>query len=121
MPRRRRSTHLVEIITDVVPDLVAANLPDAGIERRRSNSAACAAYRECPERYPRPEWVRTSIPSWLAASARPAAQFVRQGKGSHEIWFSPITNRTLQSCPRNTVKVHTANGVLKDAGLPKAF
>jgi predicted RNA binding protein YcfA (HicA-like mRNA interferase family) len=45
---------------------------------------------------------------------------VRQGKGSHEIWFSPISNRTL-TVPRNTQKPHTANGVLKDAGLKKAF
>jgi len=46
--------------------------------------------------------------------------FVRQGKGSHEIWFSPITNRRF-TVPKNTVIIHTANGVLKDAGLPKAF
>jgi len=45
---------------------------------------------------------------------------LRQGKGSHEIWFSPITNRRF-SVPKNTVMVHTANGVLKDAGLPKTF
>jgi predicted RNA binding protein YcfA (HicA-like mRNA interferase family) len=47
-------------------------------------------------------------------------ELVRQGKGSHEIWYSPITKRRF-SVPCNTVKVHTANGVLKDAGLPKAF
>jgi predicted RNA binding protein YcfA (HicA-like mRNA interferase family) len=46
--------------------------------------------------------------------------FVRQAKGSHEIWRSPITNRNF-TVPRNTVIVHTANAVLKDAGLPKAF
>jgi predicted RNA binding protein YcfA (HicA-like mRNA interferase family) len=46
--------------------------------------------------------------------------FVRQGKGSHEIWFSPITNRRF-TVPKSTVIIHTANGVLKDAGLPKAF
>jgi predicted RNA binding protein YcfA (HicA-like mRNA interferase family) len=46
--------------------------------------------------------------------------FVHQGKGSHEIWFSPITNRRF-TVPKNTVIIHTANGVLKDAGLPKAF
>ncbi len=45
---------------------------------------------------------------------------VRQGKGSHEIWFSPKSNRTF-TVPRNTQKHHTANAVLKDAGLPKAF
>ena len=47
-------------------------------------------------------------------------ELVRQGKGSHEIWFSPITQRRF-SVPRNTIKVHTANSVLKDAGLKKAF
>lgn len=47
-------------------------------------------------------------------------RFVRQAKGSHEIWFSPLTNRTFV-VPRNTVMKHTANGALKDAGLPKAF
>jgi predicted RNA binding protein YcfA (HicA-like mRNA interferase family) len=45
---------------------------------------------------------------------------VRQGKGSHEIWFSPKSNRTF-TVPRNTQKPHTANAVLKDAGLKKAF
>jgi predicted RNA binding protein YcfA (HicA-like mRNA interferase family) len=45
---------------------------------------------------------------------------VRQGKGSHEVWLSPLTNRTF-TVPRNTVITHTANSALKDAGLPKAF
>jgi predicted RNA binding protein YcfA (HicA-like mRNA interferase family) len=44
----------------------------------------------------------------------------RQGKGSHEIWYSPVSGRTF-SVPRNTRKIHTANSILKDAGLPKAF
>jgi predicted RNA binding protein YcfA (HicA-like mRNA interferase family) len=47
-------------------------------------------------------------------------RLVRQGKGSHEIWHSPITNKRI-TVPRNTTKVHTANGILKDAGLPKSF
>jgi predicted RNA binding protein YcfA (HicA-like mRNA interferase family) len=46
--------------------------------------------------------------------------FVRAGKGSHEIWFSPITNAKF-TVPRYIVIRHTANGALKDAGLPKAF
>ena len=45
---------------------------------------------------------------------------VRLGKGSHELWRSPRTGKLLV-VPRNTVKRHTANGVLRDAGLPKAF
>jgi len=43
--------------------------------------------------------------------------FVRPGKGSHQIWHSPITI----AVPTGIVSRHTANGVLKDAGLPKAF
>ncbi|WP_407528544.1 type II toxin-antitoxin system HicA family toxin [Methylobacterium oryzisoli] len=46
--------------------------------------------------------------------------FKRQGRGDHEIWFSPITNRAFTV--DGTIKSrHTANGTLKDAGLPKAF
>jgi len=45
---------------------------------------------------------------------------VRHGKGSHEIWYSPI-NRGHVTVPRTTKSRHTANEVLKQAGLPKAF
>jgi len=45
---------------------------------------------------------------------------VRTGKGSHQIWFSPITKRNFP-VPQGIVSKHTANGVLKDAGLPKKF
>jgi len=46
--------------------------------------------------------------------------FHRQGKGDHEIWFSPITNRyfTVDSDIKSR---HTANAALKQAGLDKAF
>ena len=45
---------------------------------------------------------------------------VRQGKGDHEIWYSPITRLhfPVDSCIKSR---HTANGVLKLAGLPKRF
>lgn len=46
--------------------------------------------------------------------------FLRQGKGSHEIWWSPITRISI-TVPTNIESRHTANGVLKQAGLPKAF
>jgi predicted RNA binding protein YcfA (HicA-like mRNA interferase family) len=45
--------------------------------------------------------------------------YVRPGKGSHEIWYSPISKRTF-TVPR-AKRSATANDVLKDAGLPKAF
>jgi predicted RNA binding protein YcfA (HicA-like mRNA interferase family) len=45
---------------------------------------------------------------------------VRQGKGSHEIWFSPITQRTF-TVPANIDGRPLANAILKQAGLPKSF
>jgi predicted RNA binding protein YcfA (HicA-like mRNA interferase family) len=44
----------------------------------------------------------------------------RKGKGSHEIWYSPVNGRHV-TVPRTTKSRHTANDVLKQAGLPKAF
>jgi hypothetical protein len=45
---------------------------------------------------------------------------VRTGKGDHEIWHSPITGQKFPV--DSTIKSrHTANGVLRQAGLLKAF
>jgi len=45
---------------------------------------------------------------------------VRQGKGSHEVWRSPIT-KTNFAVPVGIPSRHTANAILRQAGLPKAF
>jgi predicted RNA binding protein YcfA (HicA-like mRNA interferase family) len=46
--------------------------------------------------------------------------FKRQGKGDHEMWYSPISN--IRFPVDNKIKSrHTANGILKQAGLPKQF
>ncbi len=45
---------------------------------------------------------------------------VRTGKGSHEIWYSPVSNQNV-TVPRSAKSRHTANEVLKQAGLAKAF
>jgi hypothetical protein len=46
--------------------------------------------------------------------------FVRHGRGDHDIWESPITG--LRFPVDNEIKSrHTANGILKRAGLRKAF
>lgn len=47
-------------------------------------------------------------------------EFVRPGKGDHEIWYSPKTDRTF-TVDGNIKSKHTANGTLTDAGLDKAF
>jgi predicted RNA binding protein YcfA (HicA-like mRNA interferase family) len=46
--------------------------------------------------------------------------FVREGKGSHEIWFSPVSGQNF-TVPKTTLSRHMANIVLKQAGLKKAF
>jgi hypothetical protein len=45
---------------------------------------------------------------------------VRQGKGDHEIWFSPLSRRnfTVDGMIKSR---HTANEVLKQAGIGKKF
>jgi hypothetical protein len=45
---------------------------------------------------------------------------LRQGKGDHEIWESPINGHRFP-VDAKIVSRHTANAVLKQAGLPKKF
>ncbi|MBQ3450130.1 MAG: type II toxin-antitoxin system HicA family toxin [Synergistaceae bacterium] len=46
--------------------------------------------------------------------------FVRQGKGDHEIWHSPITNCNV-SVDGEIRSRHSANDLLKEAGIPYRF
>jgi hypothetical protein len=43
-------------------------------------------------------------------------RFLRQGKGDHENWFSPITNRPF-TVDGSIKKRTSANKTLKDAGI----
>ena len=46
--------------------------------------------------------------------------FLRPGKGDHEIWHEAATGRKV--VVDGTIRSrHTANGVLKQAGVKKAF
>ncbi|MDR2880993.1 MAG: type II toxin-antitoxin system HicA family toxin [Azoarcus sp.] len=46
--------------------------------------------------------------------------FERRGKGDHDIWFSPITS--IRFTVDNKIKSrHTANAVLRQAGIAKRF
>lgn len=47
-------------------------------------------------------------------------RFKRQGKGDHEIWYSPISKRFFVIDGKIKSR-HTANAVLKQAGLAKQF
>jgi len=50
---------------------------------------------------------------------RAACTFDRAGRGSHQIWQSPITGRF--PVPVRIVSRHTANGALEQTGLPRPF
>jgi len=45
---------------------------------------------------------------------------VRSGKGDHEIWHSPITNRNFPVDSKIQSR-HTANAIMKQAGLAHKF
>ncbi len=42
--------------------------------------------------------------------------FVRDGKGSHAVWHSPITKINF-AVPQDIRSRHTANAILKQAGI----
>jgi predicted RNA binding protein YcfA (HicA-like mRNA interferase family) len=47
-------------------------------------------------------------------------KLVRSAKGSHEIWYSPISDKNVM-VSRSIKSAPLANSILKQAGLPKAF
>ena len=47
-------------------------------------------------------------------------KFVRRGKGDHDIWYSPITNRHVNVDTKIKSR-HTANAVLKQSGIDYKF
>lgn len=52
--------------------------------------------------------------------AEHGCRLLRQGRGDHEVWTSPQAPKPF-TVPVKIKSRHTANGILKDAGLPKAF
>lgn len=46
--------------------------------------------------------------------------FKRYGKGDHEIWHNPTTGISV-SVDRSCLSRHTANKVMKDAGIDHKF
>jgi predicted RNA binding protein YcfA (HicA-like mRNA interferase family) len=44
--------------------------------------------------------------------------FKRQAKGSHELWYSPITNQSI-TVPKTSKSRHTYDAILKQAGIKK--
>jgi predicted RNA binding protein YcfA (HicA-like mRNA interferase family) len=51
--------------------------------------------------------------------ANAGCEFVRHGKGDHDIWHRP--DGKVLTVPVKIMSRHMANKILRDAGLPKAF
>lgn len=47
-------------------------------------------------------------------------RYERPGKGDHEVWLKPGTGKHV-AVDGKILSRHTANGILKQAGLPKQF
>jgi hypothetical protein len=54
----------------------------------------------------------------LALLRKAGCTFVRHGK--HDIWYSPISKRHFP-VPNGVTSRHTANAILRQAGLAKHF
>lgn len=46
--------------------------------------------------------------------------FVRRGKGDHDIWYSPITNRNI-TVDTKIKSRHTANAIMIQSGINYKF
>jgi len=47
-------------------------------------------------------------------------RFVRDGKGDHQIWFSPISGKNFP-VDAKILSRHTANAIMKQAGIDHKF
>lgn len=64
--------------------------------------------------------VESFTPALKRVLSEAGCHFVRPGKGDHEIWFSPRTG-TYFVVDSKIKSRHTANAVLKQAGVAKHF
>ncbi len=46
--------------------------------------------------------------------------FLRRGKGDHDIWYSPISDRNI-TVDAKIKSRHTANAIMKQSGLAHRF
>ena len=47
-------------------------------------------------------------------------RFIRRGKGDHDIWYSPITDRSFPVDAKIKSR-HTANEIMKQSGIDHHF
>ena len=52
--------------------------------------------------------------------AEHGCEFLRHGKGDHDIWFSPITNRKVVVDGKIKSR-HIANEIMKQSGISHRF
>lgn len=52
--------------------------------------------------------------------AQNGCSFLRRGKGDHDIWYSPITGRSV-TVDTKIKSRHTANAIMKQCGIDFRF
>ncbi|PWW02225.1 putative RNA binding protein YcfA (HicA-like mRNA interferase family) [Hoeflea marina] len=73
-----------------------------------------------PQSWLSPEVAPGYYLSVCQALAEAGFRYVQNAKGSHEKWKHTGTGKIIL-VPHNLKSRHTANAILKDAGLPKKF
>jgi hypothetical protein len=64
--------------------------------------------------------MKSFTPKLVKLLRKHGCEFIRHGKGDHSIWYSPITKQKLivdGAIPSR----HTANSILKAAGITHKF
>jgi hypothetical protein len=46
--------------------------------------------------------------------------FIRHGKGDHDIWYSPLTNKNFPVDGKIKSR-HVANAIMRQSGIPHKF
>lgn len=64
--------------------------------------------------------VASFTPELVRILGAAGCEFIRHGKGDHDIWYSP-TSRLRFTVDHKIKSRFTANAVLRQAGLPKRF
>ena len=113
---------LIERVSSAIPDLLAAaegplatGSPPRRVAFRVDRMVEVAAWSRHDARLG-----RTFNRDIRVAPTEAGCRSVRSGKGSHEIWWSPIVERHV-NVPASCVSRHAANAVLRQAGLPERF
>lgn len=107
---------LVERLKIVIPELIELNQQEIGDTESPFMLDGFFAHHNAAQVH----WSATLPRSLNKVLKSNDWYFVRKGKGDHEIWFSPISQKNFVVDGKIKSR-HTANAALQQAGLDKQF